>query len=55
MRPYHRKYESGQISQEGEQLGYDVVASTPEEFAKFMQEEVGRWTKVVQRGGITPD
>ena len=37
------------------QIGFDVVASTPEEFGKFMQEEVGRWTKVVQRGGITPD
>jgi galactonate dehydratase len=30
MRPYHRKYESGQITQEGEQLGYDVVAAVRE-------------------------
>ncbi|HEX2514883.1 MAG TPA: mandelate racemase/muconate lactonizing enzyme family protein, partial [Chloroflexota bacterium] len=30
MQPYHRKYESGQISQEGEQLGYDVVAAVRE-------------------------
>jgi tripartite-type tricarboxylate transporter receptor subunit TctC len=37
------------------QIGFDVVGSTPEEFGKFMQEEVDRWTKVVQRGGIKPD
>jgi tripartite-type tricarboxylate transporter receptor subunit TctC len=36
-------------------IGFDVVASTPEEFGKFMQDEVERWTKVVQRGGIKPD
>ena len=43
------------IAERMAQIGFDVVASTPEEFGKFMQEEVGRWTKVVQRGGITPD
>ncbi len=36
-------------------IGFDVVASSPEEFGKFMQDEVERWTKVVQRGGIKPD
>lgn len=34
------------------QIGFDVVASTPEEFGRYMQEEVARWTQVVQRGGI---
>jgi tripartite-type tricarboxylate transporter receptor subunit TctC len=37
------------------QIGFDVVASTPDEFGRFMKEEVDRWTKVVQRGGIKPD
>jgi tripartite-type tricarboxylate transporter receptor subunit TctC len=37
------------------QIGFDVVASTAEEFGKFMQQEVDRWTKVVQRGGIKPE
>jgi tripartite-type tricarboxylate transporter receptor subunit TctC len=37
------------------QIGFDVVASTPEEFGKFMKDEVDRWTRVVQRGGIKPD
>jgi tripartite-type tricarboxylate transporter receptor subunit TctC len=37
------------------QIGFDVVASTPEEFGKFMQDEVSRWTAVVQRGNIKPE
>ena len=37
------------------QIGFDIIASTPEAFGRFMQEELARWTKVVQRGGITPD
>jgi tripartite-type tricarboxylate transporter receptor subunit TctC len=46
---------SSDVAERMAQIGFDVVASTPQEFGKFMQEEVGRWTKVVQRGGITPD
>ena len=34
------------------QIGFDVVAGTPEEFGKFMKDEVDRWTRVVERGGI---
>jgi tripartite-type tricarboxylate transporter receptor subunit TctC len=37
------------------QLGFDVVASSPDEFARFMRDEVERWTRVVQKGGIKPD
>ncbi|HJY78385.1 MAG TPA: tripartite tricarboxylate transporter substrate binding protein [Burkholderiales bacterium] len=37
------------------QIGFDVVASTPDEFARFMKEEVDRWTEVVERGGIKPE
>ena len=36
-------------------IGFDVAASTPEEFGKFMQDEIERWTRVVQKGGIKPD
>ena len=36
-------------------IGFDVVASTPDEFGQFMRAEVDRWTKVVERGGIKPD
>jgi tripartite-type tricarboxylate transporter receptor subunit TctC len=36
-------------------IGFDVIASTPEEFGAFMKAEVDRWTKVVERGGIKPN
>jgi tripartite-type tricarboxylate transporter receptor subunit TctC len=46
---------SPDIAERMQQIGFDVVASTPEEFGKFMREEVERWTRVVQKGGIQPD
>jgi tripartite-type tricarboxylate transporter receptor subunit TctC len=50
-----RALRSPEVRERLTQIGYDVVASTAEEFGKFMQEEVARWTKVVERGGIKPD
>jgi len=44
-----------EVSERMNQIGFDVVASSPEEFGKFMREEVNRWTRVVQKGGIKPD
>ena len=46
---------SPDIRERMNQIGFDVVASSPEEFGKFMNDEVGRWTQVVNRGGIKPD
>ena len=46
---------SPDIKSRMEQIGFDVVASSPQEFGKFMQEEVDRWTRVVQKGGIQPE
>jgi tripartite-type tricarboxylate transporter receptor subunit TctC len=43
---------SADVSERMKQIGFDVVAGTPDEFGKFMQQEVDRWTQVVQRGGI---
>jgi len=40
------------VSERMKQIGFDVVAGTPEEFGKFMRAEVDRWSAVVQRGGI---
>jgi hypothetical protein len=37
------------------QIGFDVVASSPEEFGSFMKAEVERWTAVVNKGGIKPE
>jgi tripartite-type tricarboxylate transporter receptor subunit TctC len=34
------------------ELGFDVVASSPEEFAAFQQAEIARWRQVVQTGNI---
>jgi tripartite-type tricarboxylate transporter receptor subunit TctC len=50
-----RALRSPEIRERMNQIGFDVVASTPEEFGRFMREEVERWNKVVQRGGINPD
>jgi tripartite-type tricarboxylate transporter receptor subunit TctC len=50
-----RALRSPDIRERMNQIGFDVVASTPEEFGQFMKAEVDRWTRVVQRGGITPD
>ena len=46
---------SPDVSERMAQIGFDVVASSPDEFGKFMRDEVGRWTRVVQKGGIKPD
>jgi tripartite-type tricarboxylate transporter receptor subunit TctC len=36
-------------------IGFEVVASSPEEFAAFQGAEIARWTRVVKAGNITPD
>ena len=46
---------SPDIKSRMEQIGFDVVANSPQEFGKFMKEEVDRWTRVVQKGGIKPE
>ena len=46
---------SPDVSERMNQIGFDVVASSPDEFGKFMRDEVSRWTRVVQKGGIKPD
>jgi tripartite-type tricarboxylate transporter receptor subunit TctC len=50
-----RALRSPEIRERMTQIGFDVVAGTPEEFGKFMKDEVERWTKVVERGGIKPE
>jgi len=43
------------VSARMNQIGFDVVASSPEEFATFMKGEVERWTGVVAKGNIKPE
>lgn len=50
-----RALRSPEVRERLTQIGFDVVASSPEEFGQFMKAEVERWTTVVQRGGIKPD
>jgi tripartite-type tricarboxylate transporter receptor subunit TctC len=35
-----------------ESLGSEVVASTPDEFARYMKLELGRWSKIVKDAKI---
>jgi tripartite-type tricarboxylate transporter receptor subunit TctC len=46
---------SPDVSERMNQIGFDVVASSPEEFAAFMKAEVERWTRVVAKGNIKPE
>jgi len=50
-----RALRSPDVRERMNQIGFDVVASTPEEFGRFMKDEVERWTAVVNRGGIKPE
>ena len=43
------------VAERMNQIGFDVVASSPEEFGAFMKAEVERWTRVVAKGNIKPD
>ena len=36
-------------------LGFDVVASSPEEFDKFLAQELARWKAVIEAGNISLD
>jgi tripartite-type tricarboxylate transporter receptor subunit TctC len=46
---------SPDVAERMNQIGFDVVASSPEEFGSFMKAEVERWTSVVQKGNIKPE
>ena len=50
-----RALRSPDVRERMNQIGFDVVASTPEEFGRFMKDEVERWSAVVNRGGIKPE
>ena len=36
-------------------LGYDLVASTPEEFATRIKVEIEMWAKVIRAANIKPE
>ncbi|MDM0069770.1 tripartite tricarboxylate transporter substrate binding protein [Variovorax sp. J31P207] len=43
------------VKQQFTAIGLEVVANTPEQFAKFQQQESARWKKVIETGKITID
>jgi tripartite-type tricarboxylate transporter receptor subunit TctC len=46
---------SGEVKDRFANTGVEVVAGTPEHFAKFLRTEVDRWAKVVKDAGIKAD
>jgi tripartite-type tricarboxylate transporter receptor subunit TctC len=36
-------------------LGFEMVANTPEQFATYQQQEFARWKKVIETGKITAE
>jgi len=36
-------------------LGFEIVANTPEQFSRFQAQELARWKKVIETGKITAD
>jgi tripartite-type tricarboxylate transporter receptor subunit TctC len=50
-----RALRSPEVRERMSQIGFDVVAGTPDEFGRFMKQEIDRWTEVVKRGGIKPE
>jgi hypothetical protein len=38
-----------------ESLGFDVVASTPEEYTAFEKRDMAKWAKALEDAGIKPE
>ena len=36
-------------------MGFDVLATTPAEFTRFLGQEVHKWTGVIRTAGVKPD
>ncbi|HEY8610590.1 MAG TPA: tripartite tricarboxylate transporter substrate binding protein [Roseomonas sp.] len=45
---------SPDVAKRMDELGFEVVASTPAQFAEFQRGEIERWKRVVEAGKITP-
>jgi tripartite-type tricarboxylate transporter receptor subunit TctC len=38
-----------------ERGGFDIVASTPEQFGAYIRSEMAKWAKVVKAAGVKPE
>jgi len=45
----------GRLRERLQGLGFDVVASTPDAYAKLIRDEIDRWSKVVREQNIKVD
>jgi tripartite-type tricarboxylate transporter receptor subunit TctC len=45
---------SPEVARRMQEIGFEVVGSTPAQFVAFQRQEIDRWKRVVQAGGITP-
>ena len=43
------------VLQRLENLGFEPVGNTPEEFGRFVREEIARWAKVIKAANVKPD
>jgi tripartite-type tricarboxylate transporter receptor subunit TctC len=43
-----------EVARRMNEIGFEVVGSTPAQFAEFQQGEIARWRRVVELGNITP-
>lgn len=50
-----RALRSPEIRERLNNIGFDVVASSPAEMGEFMRAEIARWREVVLKGNIKPD
>ena len=41
-----------EVKAQVERQGAEVVASTPEEFGRFVRSEIARWREVIRRTGV---
>ena len=47
--------QSPDVKTKFEAVGFDVVASNGEQFAKFLRDEIARWKTVIETGNITAE
>ena len=44
-----------QVKQSLNEQGFEVVANTPEQFTRFLTQELARWKQVIETGRISLD
>jgi tripartite-type tricarboxylate transporter receptor subunit TctC len=51
----HDVMQQPDVASKLEELGYEVIGSTPEEFKAFYKDDLAHWTEMVKSAGITPE